>query len=82
MLVGTGSVIVVYAQELVPGRIGLISGLFFGLAFGMAGIAAALLGYLADQTSIETVYQLCAYLPLLGIVAWWLPTVELERDLR
>ncbi|APX94561.1 MFS transporter [Halomonas sp. 1513] len=76
VLASAFSAIVVYAQELVPGRIGLISGLFFGLAFGMAGIAAALLGYLADQTSIETVYRLCAYLPLLGIVAWWLPTVD------
>ncbi len=79
VLASAFSAIVVYAQELVPGRIGLISGLFFGLAFGMAGIAAALLGYLADQTGIETVYRLCAYLPLLGIVAWWLPTVEPER---
>src|SRR5690606_12070310 len=58
--------IVVYGQELMPGKTGTVSGLFFGLAFGIAGIAAAALGMLADHYSIELVYQLCAFLPLLG----------------
>jgi MFS transporter, FSR family, fosmidomycin resistance protein len=76
VLASAFSAIVVYAQELVPGRVGLISGLFFGLAFGLAGIGAALLGWLADLTSIAFVYQLCAWLPLMGVVAWWLPDME------
>ncbi|NYT61755.1 MFS transporter [Alcaligenaceae bacterium] len=67
------SAILVYAQELVPGKTGTISGLFFGLAFGMAGIGAAALGKLADITSIEFVYYVCAFLPLLGITAFFLP---------
>ncbi|HVP79832.1 MAG TPA: MFS transporter [Thermodesulfobacteriota bacterium] len=71
--------IVVYAQELVPGRVGMISGLFFGLAFGMGGIGAAVLGRLADATSIMTVYQVCAFLPLLGILAGFLPDLERGR---
>ena len=65
--------ILVYAQELAPGRVGMIAGLFFGFAFGMGGLGAAVLGLLADKTSIEYVYQLTAFLPLLGIVAAWLP---------
>ena len=69
--------IIVYAQELLPGKVGLISGLFFGLAFGMAGIGSALLGRLADHTSIFFVYRLCGYLPLLGLLAGFLP--ELDR---
>ncbi len=68
--------IIVYAQELFPGRIGAVSGLFFGLAFGMAGIGAALLGKLADATSIETVYRLCAFLPAIGLLAAFLPSIE------
>ena len=71
--------IVVYAQELVPGRVGMISGLFFGLAFGMGGIGAAVLGRLADATSIMTVYQICAFLPLIGILAGFLPDLEKGR---
>jgi MFS transporter, FSR family, fosmidomycin resistance protein len=71
--------IVVFAQELVPGRVGMISGLFFGLAFGMGGIGAAVLGRLADATSIMTVYQVCAFLPLLGILTGFLPDLERER---
>jgi len=67
------SAILVYAQELVPGKVGMISGLFFGFAFGMGGLGAAVLGIFADQTSIATVYQTIAYLPLLGIVAILLP---------
>ncbi|HET8897388.1 MAG TPA: MFS transporter [Rhodanobacteraceae bacterium] len=65
--------IVVYAQELVPARIGMISGLFYGLAFGMGGIGAAVLGWLADLHGIGFVYQLCAWLPLIGALALWLP---------
>ncbi|MDE2371096.1 MAG: MFS transporter [Burkholderiales bacterium] len=68
------SAILVYAQELIPGRIGMVSGLFFGFAFGMSGIGAAALGWLADREGVETVYRICAYLPLLGIVAAWLPS--------
>jgi FSR family fosmidomycin resistance protein-like MFS transporter len=67
------SAILVYAQELVPGKVGMISGLFFGFAFGMGGLGAAVLGIFADQTSIATVYQTIAYLPLLGIIAILLP---------
>ena len=68
-----------YAQELVPGRVGMISGLFFGFAFGVGGIGAAVLGQLADHTSIEFVYQLCAFLPALGLLAAWLPDMERGR---
>ncbi|HTV49920.1 MAG TPA: MFS transporter [Steroidobacteraceae bacterium] len=68
--------IVVYAQELLPGRTGTIAGLFFGFAFGMGGIGAAVLGALADATSIEFVYRVCAFLPLLGLLAGLLPHVE------
>lgn len=74
------SAILVYAQELVPGKIGMISGLFFGFAFGMAGIGSAVLGELADQTSILYVFQLCSFLPLLGLVAGFLPKVEEIRN--
>jgi MFS transporter, FSR family, fosmidomycin resistance protein len=70
------SAILVYAQELVPGRVGAISGLFFGLAFGVAGIGAALLGRLADATSITFVYQLCAFLPAIGLLTAFLPNLE------
>jgi FSR family fosmidomycin resistance protein-like MFS transporter len=68
------SAIIVYAQELVPGRTGVIAGLFFGFAFGMGGLGAALLGELADHIGIEAVYGICAYLPALGLLAWFLPT--------
>ena len=67
------SAILVYAQELIPGKVGMVSGLFFGFAFGMGGLGAALLGVLADRTSIEFVYHAIAYLPLLGVVAALLP---------
>ncbi len=67
------SAIVVYAQELLPGRVGMVSGLFFGLAFGLGGIGAAVLGWLADATGIEFVYRLCAFLPLLGLLTVFLP---------
>ena len=68
--------IVVYAQELMPGRTGTVAGLFFGFAFGMGGIGAAVLGWLADATSIEFVYRACAWLPLLGLLAVLLPEVK------
>ena len=68
--------IVVFAQELVPGKVGMISGLFFGFSFGMGGIGAAVLGWVADQTSIETVYRICAYLPAIGLLAAFLPNIE------
>ncbi|MBA4393370.1 MAG: MFS transporter [Desulfobacca sp.] len=67
--------ILVFAQELLPGKVGMVSGLFFGLAFGMAGIGAAVLGRLADVYSIELVYRMCAFLPLLGLVAVFLPNL-------
>jgi FSR family fosmidomycin resistance protein-like MFS transporter len=68
--------ILVYAQELIPGRLGTVSGLIFGVASGMGGIGAALLGRLADQTSIQFVYRVCAYLPAIGLLAYFLPDLE------
>jgi FSR family fosmidomycin resistance protein-like MFS transporter len=76
ILASAFSAILVYAQELVPGKVGMISGLFFGLAFGCAGIAAAALGNLADHKGIEFVFNLCGYLPLIGLLAWFLPDIE------
>ena len=73
ILASAFSAIVVYAQELMPHRIGMVSGLFFGLAFGMGGLGAAVLGVLADATSIVFVYKLCAFLPLIGVLAALLP---------
>jgi len=73
------SAILVYAQELVPGKVGMIAGLFFGLAFGIAGIGSAALGHLADRTSIEFVFNLCAFLPLIGLLTVLLPDVEPQR---
>jgi MFS transporter, FSR family, fosmidomycin resistance protein len=74
------SAIVVYAQELVPGRTGMIAGLFFGLAFGMGGLGAAILGEIADWTSIGYVYKICSFLPLIGLVTWFLPNIEGSRS--
>jgi FSR family fosmidomycin resistance protein-like MFS transporter len=71
-------VIVVFAQELFPGKVGMISGMFFGFAFGMGGLGAAALGWLADTAGIVTVYRICAYLPLIGITAAWLPNPRKE----
>ncbi len=71
--------IVVYAQELLPGRVGMISGLFFGFAFGMGGIGAAVLGALADATSITYVYKVCAYLPAIGLLAVFLPSFQAKK---
>lgn len=70
------SAILVFAQELLPGKVGMISGLFFGFAFGIAGLGSAFLGYLADHTSIEFVYKLCSFLPLIGGVAYFLPNLR------
>jgi FSR family fosmidomycin resistance protein-like MFS transporter len=74
------SAILVYAQELVPGRVGMIAGLFFGLAFGMGGIGAAVLGDLADRTSVEFVYNVCAFLPAIGLLTALLPNLETARQ--
>jgi FSR family fosmidomycin resistance protein-like MFS transporter len=71
--------IVVFAQELVPGKVGMISGLFFGFSFGMGGLGAAALGWIADRTSIETVYQLCAFLPAIGLLTALLPNIDAEK---
>jgi FSR family fosmidomycin resistance protein-like MFS transporter len=76
ILASAFSAILVYAQELVPGKVGMISGLFFGFAFGMGGIGAAVLGWLADHTSIYFVYHLCAFLPALGLLTVLLPRLE------
>jgi FSR family fosmidomycin resistance protein-like MFS transporter len=70
------SAIVVYAQELMPGRVGLVSGIFFGLAFGMGGIGAAVLGHVADLTSIVFVYKICAWLPAIGLLTGFLPNLD------
>jgi len=79
ILASAFSVIVVYAQELVPGRVGMISGLCFGFAFGVAGLGAAILGWLADLTSINFVYFVCSYLPAVGLLAAFLPNIERPR---
>jgi MFS transporter, FSR family, fosmidomycin resistance protein len=71
--------IVVYAQELLPGRVGMISGMFFGFSFGMGGIGAAVLGWLADQTSITFVYKVCAFLPAIGLLTAFLPNIGGEK---
>jgi MFS transporter, FSR family, fosmidomycin resistance protein len=68
--------ILIYAMELMPNRVGMIGGLFYGLTFGLGGVAAAILGELADRTSIETVYGICAFLPALGLLAWFLPKLD------
>ena len=73
------SAILVFAQELKPGKVGMISGLFFGFAFGMGGLGSAILGYVADQTSIEYVYKLSSYLPLIGVFAYFLPNIQKKK---
>ena len=79
ILASAFSAILVYAQELVPGNVGTGRRLFFGLAFGIGGLGAAALGVLADATSIAFVYQVCAYLPALGLLTAWLPDLEPRR---
>ncbi len=76
ILASAFSAILVYAQELLPGKVGLISGLFFGFAFGMGGIGSALLGILADITTINYVFHICSFLPLIGLLTGFLPAVE------
>ena len=76
ILASAFSAILVYAQELLPGKVGLIAGLFFGLAFGMGGLGSAVLGRLADLTNIKFVFQVCAFLPLLGLLTGFLPNLE------
>jgi FSR family fosmidomycin resistance protein-like MFS transporter len=71
--------ILVYAIELLPGRVGMIAGLFYGLSFGLGALSAAALGELADLSSIDAVYRACAYLPLIGLLAWFLPNIEQDR---
>ncbi len=68
--------IIVYAQELLPKKLGMVSGLFYGFAFGMGGLGSAILGFVADHTSINFVYHVCAYLPLIGLVAYFLPNLR------
>ncbi|HTI57507.1 MFS transporter [Mucilaginibacter sp.] len=73
------SAILVYGQELIPGKVGLVAGLFFGLAFGMGGLGSALLGSLADHTSINYVFKVCAFLPLIGVLTGFLPNIEAKK---
>jgi FSR family fosmidomycin resistance protein-like MFS transporter len=79
ILASAFSAILVYAQELIPGKVGLVSGLFFGFAFGMGGIGSALLGNLADSTSIAYVFHVCSFLPLIGLLTGFLPNIESKR---
>jgi FSR family fosmidomycin resistance protein-like MFS transporter len=79
VLASAFSAILVYAQELIPGKVGMVAGLFFGFAFGMGGIGAAVLGELADATSIAYVYKVCSFLPLIGVLTVFLPDVEGKR---
>jgi FSR family fosmidomycin resistance protein-like MFS transporter len=79
ILASAFSAILVYAQELIPGKVGLVAGLFFGFAFGMGGIGSALLGKLADSTSIEYVFNICAFLPLIGLLTGFLPNIETKK---
>ena len=83
ILVGLGmssamSAILVYGTELLPGNVGMISGAFFGLSFGLGGIGSALFGWMADSWGIQEVFRLTAYLPLLGIVTYFLPNIKEE----
>jgi FSR family fosmidomycin resistance protein-like MFS transporter len=80
VLASAFSAILVYAQDLMPNRVGLIAGLFFGFAFGVAGLGAAVLGIVADRTSIERVYQLCAFLPSIGLLTIFLPDLAGSPD--
>ncbi|HVZ68479.1 MAG TPA: MFS transporter [Rhizomicrobium sp.] len=79
ILASAFSTIVVYGQELMPGKVGMVSGMFFGFSFGMGGLGAAVLGYIADMTSIDFVYRLCSFLPLLGLLTVFLPNTHAAR---
>ena len=80
MLSSAFPAILLYSQELLPNKLGLVSGLFFGFAFGIAGVASAVLGNFADSYGIETVYHACAYMPLLGLVAYFLPNLKKDGE--
>ena len=82
MLSSAFSAIVVYAQELIPGKVGMVSGMFFGLAFGAAGIGAALFGKLADSAGIDVVYRICSFLPAIGLLTAFLPNIEPAKSRR
>jgi FSR family fosmidomycin resistance protein-like MFS transporter len=82
VLASAFSAIIVYAQELIPGNVGMVAGLFFGFAFGLGGVGAAVLGNLADATSIGFVYKVCSFLPLIGILTMFLPNIESKRQAR
>ncbi len=79
ILASAFSAILVYAQDLLPGRVGTVAGMFFGFSFGLGGLGAAALGQIADWTSIETVYRLCSFLPLIGLLTAFLPNIEERR---
>ena len=79
VLASAFSAIVVYGQELMPGNVGMVAGLFFGFAFGISGIGAAALGHLADATSIGFVYRICSFLPALGLLTAFLPNLDATR---
>jgi MFS transporter, FSR family, fosmidomycin resistance protein len=72
--------VLVYAHEVMPGRVGLVSGMFFGFAFGLGGLGAAIMGGLADVYGIAVVYKICSFLPILGVVAWFLPNMSKEKE--
>jgi FSR family fosmidomycin resistance protein-like MFS transporter len=80
ILASAFSAILVYAQELLPGNIGMVSGLFFGFAFGIGGVGAAALGQLADHTSVDFVYRLCSFMPAIGILTMFLPNLDTRRS--
>jgi MFS transporter, FSR family, fosmidomycin resistance protein len=80
ILASAFSAILVYAQELLPGRIGMVAGMFFGFSFGLGGLGAAALGRIADASSIEAVYQVCSFLPLIGLLAAFLPNIEHQHQ--
>lgn len=80
ILASAFSAILVFAQELMPGKVGMISGLFFGFAFGMGGLGSAFLGYLADNTSIEYVYKISSFLPLIGVITYFLPNMKKKKS--
>jgi FSR family fosmidomycin resistance protein-like MFS transporter len=82
ILASAFSAILVYAQDLLPGRVGTVAGMFFGFSFGLGGLGAAALGQIADWTSIETVYRLCSFLPLIGLLTAFLPNIEQTRRAR
>ena len=79
ILASAFSTIVVYGQELMPGKVGMVSGMFYGFSFGMGGLGAAVLGYIADLTSIDYVYRLCSFLPLLGLLTVFLPNMRAAK---